>query len=209
MMWKIPHHWTMSRLVPLILAAAFLFGVWQLWRSGGVRTGPGIIAAGAPDQVALPAAAAIRKDEFTLNPVARITWRARVLSVESYRWDAASGLSPVDIALGWDRMSDETVLASLAISQGQRFFTYRYQQPPIPKDEIERSAANVHMIPASSAIRRALTGARPGELIEFEGYLVNVTGPNGFYWYTSTVRTDTGPGACEIVYVKQVSVRRA
>jgi hypothetical protein len=39
------------------------------------------------------------------------------------------------------------------------------------------------------------------------GYLVDVSGPRGFQWSTSRTRTDTGDGACEIVWVETLHVR--
>jgi len=39
------------------------------------------------------------------------------------------------------------------------------------------------------------------------GYLVNVTGPNGFNWNTSLRRDDTGNGACELFYVQALETK--
>jgi hypothetical protein len=40
-----------------------------------------------------------------------------------------------------------------------------------------------------------------GDQVHFRGYLVDYTGPAGTR-VSSTVRTDTGNGACEVVYVE-------
>jgi hypothetical protein len=198
----------LHRLAPAIFLLAFLVGLWNLWQRSGIQTGAGIKAAGAPYQTASDRRDPFGVNGYQLTPVAQISWRARVLSVEPYSWDAGAAISPVDVALGWDRMSDESVLSQLKITQGQRFFTYRYQRAPIPQAEIERSAANVHMIPATDDVAAVLKRARPGEILEMKGYLVNVRGPQSFTWNTSLVRDDTGPGACEIVYVEWVQVTR-
>jgi hypothetical protein len=48
---------------------------------------------------------------------------------------------------------------------------------------------------------------RPGQIATIGGYLVDVRGPGGFLWNTSLTRTDTGEGACEIVWVDTLEVR--
>jgi len=47
---------------------------------------------------------------------------------------------------------------------------------------------------------------RPGQIVRLQGYLVDVRGPGGFAWNTSLTRSDTGDGACEIVWVEAVAV---
>ena len=53
---------------------------------------------------------------------------------------------------------------------------------------------------------RPLPKLRPGQLVTIDGYLVDVRGPGGFAWNTSRTRTDTGNGACEIVWVDALAV---
>ena len=38
----------------------------------------------------------------------------------------------------------------------------------------------------------AISGLYPGEITTMQGYLVNVSKPDGFHWNTSLTRTDTG-----------------
>ncbi len=45
-----------------------------------------------------------------------------------------------------------------------------------------------------------------GQIVTIGGFLVDVTGPGGFTWNTSLIRTDTGNGACEIVWVESLDV---
>jgi hypothetical protein len=37
-----------------------------------------------------------------------------------------------------------------------------------------------------------------------EGYLVNITGANGWHWNSSMSRDDTGGGSCEVLYLTRV-----
>ena len=70
--------------------------------------------------------------------------------------------------------------------------------------EIISHSANMHMIPADEATAKTLNDVRPGEVITLGGYLVEVTKPKGWIWRTSTTRTDTGSGACEVVWVERL-----
>ena len=44
------------------------------------------------------------------------------------------------------------------------------------------------------------------DYLELKGYLVDVDHDSGWMWRTSMSRTDSGDGACEIVYVESLSV---
>jgi len=142
----------------------------------------------------------------TLTPLAGFSIDAKVLSRRDYRSDRESQLAPTDLALGWGRMRDDTVLARLTITQSARWYHYRYSdQPPIPQAEIDRSAANMHMIPGSEAIASALARVEAGERVRIDGWLVEAQAPDGWRWRSSTSREDTGAGACELVYVCAVT----
>ena len=138
----------------------------------------------------------------TLTPLAGFSIDARVLSRRDYRSDREAELSPTDLALGWGRMRDDAVVKRLDISQSARWYRYRYSgEPPIPQREIDRSAANMHMIPGNAAIADALDDVEPGTRVRIDGWLVEANTPDGWRWRSSLSREDTGGGACELVYV--------
>jgi hypothetical protein len=104
-------------------------------------------------------------------------------------------------------MSDETVLNELKISQMSRFFYWETNgHLPIPVEKICANASNMHMIPADKFVRKKLFKVRPGQLIAIKGYLVSVTGKDGMTWQSSLSRTDTGRGACELIWVEEASI---
>jgi len=72
---------------------------------------------------------------------------------------------------------------------------------PIPESEIIASSANMHLIPADDAIERVMRRTRAGDIVSFDGYLVEADWPNGGKWVSSLSRTDSGAGACELVWV--------
>jgi len=102
-------------------------------------------------------------------------------------------------------MSDQAVLDRLTISQSARFFWYEYQrEPPIPPEEIVAHATNLHLIPANDMIAVRCRSLRSGELIHLSGLLVQATGPEIGTWRSSLSRTDSGNGACELVWVEEL-----
>ncbi|MGY3263950.1 hypothetical protein [Lysobacter sp. HA35] len=143
----------------------------------------------------------------TLQPLAGFSVDARVLSREDYSMGRESDLSPTDLALGWGRMRDDSVLKGLDISQSGRWYMYRWRgDPPIPADEIVRSSANMHMIPANLDAASALADVHAGDRVRIDGWLVEADAPDGWTWRSSMSRDDSGDGACEVIYV--CSLRR-
>lgn len=65
--------------------------------------------------------------------------------------------------------------------------------------------SNNHVLPANEDIAFLLKEARTGDQIAMKGYLVNYQTSKGSR-KTSIVRTDTGNGACEVLYVTQMSI---
>lgn len=192
----------------LLLAALVGYGAWQYWHTRPVSHASGVLAATDPKQYDLDGASAFDIKGYRVTPLARFKVEARVLGVERYRMGREADLSPVDLALGWGPMSDDSVLARLKISQGNRFYYYSWEnEPPIPPQEIVTHSANMHMIPADRAIEERLDAARPGQIVEFDGQLVAIQASDGWQWRSSLTRTDSGNGACEVVLVKALQVR--
>jgi len=167
----------------------------------------GVIAAAVPVQKEASDAAVIEHGIYRLQPLADFEVEARVLAREDYAWDAGAALAPIDLALGWARMSDTAVLERLDISQGARFYTYRWRgEPPIPVAEIVRSSANMHLIPADEGIARVLERVRVGAVVTLRGRLVEARRDDGWRWRSSLSREDSGGGACELLLVEAASI---
>ena len=191
----------------LLAVALFLYGAYGWWQDRPVSTGPGVIAPASPVQETLADAKPFPHGEFRLTPRARFEVEARVLGRETYRFDEGADLAPVDLALGWGPMSDATVLEYLTIRQSGRFYRWRAEQLPIPRREIERNSANMHLIPSRDGIHDRLAALRPGQVVRFSGYLVDAERADGWRWRTSLTRDDTGNGACELVWVEDLAIR--
>ncbi len=170
-----------------------------------ISYGPGVIAPDDPIQDDTDNDSFFYND-ITIEPLASFSIEAKVLARKNYSSDAESIVSPVDLALGWGRMSDESVLQSIDISQRNRFFYWRVDDFPIPRKEIERHSANMHLIPANNAIADKIDQVKSGELIRFSGFLVNLERSNGWHWKSSLTRNDTGGGACELIWVEKFEI---
>ena len=185
------------------IAAYFLF-----FRDSEKKWPPGILVDSAPEQINLESNKVLDLKDYTIVTKAEFKASARVLSTKRYRLDDGADLVPVDLALGWLEMSDQSVLDELKISQSKRFFFWktRGSDLPVQRNKIEHNSANMHMIPSTEEIERTLKVIERGDIISFEGYLVDISHKNGFSRHTSMTRTDTGPGACEIIYLTVLNI---
>lgn len=198
----------MPRWVWVLLVLAL--GGW--WLSSGepaaVVHGPGVLVGEEPLQGPVEGAPPERLGAFRVQALHSFSVRGRVLGREDYRFGTEAELSPMDLALGWGRMSDTAVLERLSIGQGGRFYHYRWggDGPPIPVGEIVRSSANMHMVPLDAGVAAQLERVAEGQVVRLEGWLVRVERADGWHWVSSTRRDDSGAGACELVLVVAVQV---
>lgn len=180
---------------------------WLLWPDPVIDRAPGALCPDAPAQTPPTRKTPWLHDDFMITALADFSLSAVVLSREDYHSGKESELSPVDLALGWGRMSDSFVYGKLDISQGHRW--YKWQPDglePIPRREIERSSANMHILPGNEQVRDALGGVHRGSIVRMQGYLVKATMSDGWHWVSSTTRDDTGDGACEVFWVESLIV---
>lgn len=194
---------TFKLYIALGLAGIGIFGMMS---GGAIERAPGVLAPRAPLQLPVRQAP-ISVGGFRLEPQARYDIEARVLGVERYRYDGSAKLSPIDFAVGWGPMSDTEVLAHFRITQGARFFSIYPGEQAIDLQTALVSAANMHLIPATSDIEKSLRRVRPGHVVRLRGLLVNASRPDGYRWNTSLTRNDSGDGACELFYVESVERR--
>ncbi len=173
------------------------------------RYPPGILVPQEPYQQMTNGTRTWRMGKYLVTALAEYRIHARVLHTEPYWLDRGADLSPVDLAVGWEQMSDQSVVDQLEFWQGQRWYRYwpRNSRFPLSADEMNSHSANMHLIPANDEVKRALRSVRAGNLIEMDGDLVQVDGPDGFSWRSSLSRTDTGAGACELMRVETLTIR--
>lgn len=191
----------------LFIVVAIVWAAHHWWQGRALVHGAGVMAPRAPQQESLGSVPAFDFNGYRITPLATYDLEARLLSRESYRMGREAELSPVDFGIGWGRMSDETVLEQIDISQSNRFMNWRVKEFPIPQREIETSAANMHLIPADTAVASQLDKMRVGQIVRLRGRLVRADAADGWHWVSSLSRDDTGAGACELFYVEQASAQ--
>ena len=197
------------RLLLIALVLVSSWGAYDGYVHRERHRPPGQIAADTPVQRDIVNGTPFQVGRYALTPRAYFATTARIIAKERYRIDAGAELMPLDLGIGWGLMSDTTLLDQLKLSQRGRFLHWSAsKQPSVPWDEINRSAANLHIIPADEAIAKRLYGARVGDFVEIEGELVDVTRGDGWFIKTSLTREDIGGGACEVIYVRSVNLRR-
>jgi hypothetical protein len=206
--------------MPRWIWVGLVLGVLALWliaRPGG-NAPVAVDAGGRPMNCALPPS--FRADDnprqsdaggmspFQLEgaqvtPLAGFSLEARVLSREDYRSGTEATWSPTDLALGWGPMAAPGIADALDVSQGGRWYRYQWgaEGPPLPLQEIIVNSANMHLIPADATVAAAIDAVGAGDTVRMHGWLVRIERPDGWRWTSSTSRTDSGGGACELVYV--------
>lgn len=210
-----------KRLVfPAILLAGSLFAV-SLLRPATTATREWQPARDEPQQTLLSLSESVspitlEAEDATWRMFPRANYRvaARILHNTWYDdWQAR--FAPVDLALGWGKISEPAVDKWIEWRQSDRWYYYRLQQPPLWRtlfspfsgDYVREHSANVHVIPASEGVERALRSLERNSLIFIEGKLVDVeVEKDGAVqrFATSLSREDGGDGSCEIMYVERL-----
>ncbi len=128
-----------------------------------------------------------------------IDWHA-----EPYSIDGGAFLSPVDLVMTWGRLPEEPYRSRVSYYQLTRYYFWRTGDAGLDLRYIATHSANMHMIPSTRNLGRALAHLGRGDRVRVRGLLVDVSTAGGFRWATSLSRDDTGPGACELVWVEEL-----
>ncbi len=190
----------------LITFAALLF-LSVFWGGPEPRFAPGVLAPYEPDQEPIESLQPWRYKDSQVTALATFRVRARVLLTEHYWWGREAGISPVDLTLGWRLMSNQEILDGLDIYHLRRAYTWspRKGRLPASAEDINAHAANMHMVPSTPELADRLGAINRGDLVDISGYLVEIKFADGGIWRSSLTRTDTGNGACELVWVNDVA----
>lgn len=149
------------------------------------------------------------KNGYQLTPLAVFELEAKVLSSENYWLGRTADLSPTDLALGWGSMATKELLDKVAITQGNRWY-YWYVARDFTQElgrEISTHSSNMHIIPATPAVEKALSAVKKGQVVYIKGFLIQANANDGWKWRSSLSREDTGDGACELVWATELQVK--
>jgi hypothetical protein len=191
-------------LIPLSILLIIL--VYFFYPETIITFPPGVTAPNQPKQTNLSSGKVWNVKEFKIEALAEYDIKARVLSRNNFSIGKESELSPLDLALGWGPMSDQSVIDKIDISQRNRWYNWRSDELPIPMSNVSLNSANVHIIPKDETVEEKFEKVYKGNLVEMKGYLVKVTTADGWRWISSLKRDDTGGGSCELFWVEELSV---
>lgn len=66
--------------------------------------------------------------------------------------------------------------------------------------------SNNHLLTEDRTLRKRIESVKIGDQIRIRGWLSNYRNASGFFRGTSTIRGDTGNGACETIYVRRFEI---
>ncbi|MBK7106547.1 MAG: hypothetical protein IPH62_14815 [Ignavibacteriae bacterium] len=197
----------MKKILKIISPVLIIAGLYFIFKTNEIKQPPGILAPNPPYQEILPKQKIWLHNEYTITAIAKFESTCKALHLKTYSNDKMSNFAPLDIAVGWGKMSDQTIVDKFEIKQQHRWYVWRTKQFPIPRKEVELNGSNIHIIPANEEVENQLDEIKNGNIISLKGYLVNVKDKDSkFIWKTSLKRDDNGSGACEILWLEEAEV---
>lgn len=143
---------------------------------------------------------------YLLTALASFDVQGRVLLTESFSSGREAELSPKDLSLGWGKMSQNGYLSQIRLAHIDRYYQWEITGEVPEPETVKNQSANMHFIPANDTVAQILKSVRVQDLVRAQGYLVEVHAPDGWSWVSSTTRSDSGTGACELIYVEKLEV---
>jgi len=119
-------------------------------------------------------------------------------------------LNVADLCVVWGNNIRNEAYQALSFSSGQ-FVCYVESKSQEDFARFDATAlSNNHLLTADARLAKRIQNVRVGDQVRFSGYLAEYSHNHGvpFMRGTSTVRTDTGNGACETVFVEDFEVLR-
>jgi hypothetical protein len=199
--------------IVLAIASFFLRDSYQLVRNINPASYP------APQQTPTEAQTTFinhRGVNYQVTPVYDYVLTGLLVSRRDYeklpeaKQYADDTLLPIDVCVIWGDNLRSGVYKNFStrFSQYDRFCSFSTNNENASPTDI----SNSHLVFADPAIKAKMKGIKAGDQIKITGKLVNVASPPGtpsnlqVNRYSSTIRTDTGNGACEDILVDDVAV---
>lgn len=167
-----------------------------------------------PDQIDLDGdeyvEISINKGNLEVYLAAEYSIHARVIRTKKYRWGWSGEIAPIDAVLAWGKLTDPETDDDISYSQRHRWYYFKPDSDcPLSTKYIYQHSANCHLIGDNDNIQKAIKTLANDDLIVIEGYLVKIKGTHKkrtVHWNSSLRRTDTGDGACEIIYITSLQI---
>jgi hypothetical protein len=152
-------------------------------------------------------------------PVASYDIKGLVVSEHDSKtwWDyvhKASGdfINTNDVCVVWGADAVSGIYREMSFSNSEWSCDFSYPKGPDANLFQADGLSTNHLLTERPVTARALRNVRVGDQIRIKGYLVNYANSKRApeqYRISSTTRTDTGDGACEIIYVTDLTILSA
>lgn len=187
-----------------ILLLLILIGAFLLWEQRPISHGDGVVA---PEQPVLQKVG-LSSNQFDLQhykvkPRYRVQGELRMIAKKSYWFDDKKHISPYDFILGWDAMSDERVLSQINLPISNRNYKIDVIQPPLSFGEMKNRMMFVHAIPSSEEVLEAMRQARPGSIISFKGFIVDIEDQSDWSWSSSIQGNTSRLDGSQILWIQE------
>lgn len=188
------------------------------WRADAL---PGAIDL-LPELSGEPAQNPVEREPFTveqggvryqIEPLYRYRLQGLVVSRRTHdgnrmlhgRWQ--DHLNVADVCVVWGQ-SARADLARFDFWSGQFTCFFQTRDDAAWRSFRPEQLSNNHLLSADGTLRDQIARVRVGDQIRVDGLLASYRNDTGFKRGTSVVRTDTGNGACETIYVTGFEVLR-
>ncbi len=132
---------------------------------------------------------------------------ASFIDVSHKQWN--DHLNVKDVCVIWGKNIETGVYERMRFKNRDFTCFYRYPDRETGRLFTENCLSNNHLLPADPMVESAVLKARKGDQVHFKGWLVSYGQKGAPYSRgSSTVRTDRGNGACEVVYVTEFEILR-
>jgi hypothetical protein len=132
---------------------------------------------------------------------------ASIVDISHRQWK--DFINTKDLCVIWGRNVESGVYKRMTFRNRDFTCFYRYPDRETGRLFTENALSNNHILPADPLVADSVLKARKGDQVHFKGWLVSY-GIKGtpYARRSSTVRTDRGNGACEVVYVTELEILR-
>jgi hypothetical protein len=206
-----------------LLATNLLLLAVALWKSDALPPPPELSPAllEEPAQVPVRQAAYTTTSHgvtYTVQPLYAYELVGLVVSKHDAKswWDYLhrewnDNLNIVDLCVVWGNNARNGSYADIHFSSGQFTCNFSTWSDTAYAAFDQTAISNNHLLTDHPDIAKKLRTVRVGDQIRFRGHLAEYAHQHGldFRRGTSTVRTDTGNGACETVFIDSIEIIKA
>jgi hypothetical protein len=120
-------------------------------------------------------------------------------------------LNVADLCMVWGVNAGDAAYLDMSFSSGQFVCYFQAHSAASAQAQYFRALSNNHLLTADPSVSSRIAHLRVGDQVRLRGQLVEYTHHHGFEFHrgTSVSRDDTGNGACETVFVRDLQLLRA